>query len=107
LGGESFDVPIFHPHDGESVTGFSIQLSWSHYRALMRVESREARDFYERKAVAGGWDKRTLERQIQSFHYERPLKSSKPEKMLAEGRKLPAPTVSIPPFLAAQHTVIL
>ncbi|MBS3967177.1 MAG: DUF1016 family protein [Truepera sp.] len=69
--------------------GFSPQLSWSHYRALMRVEDREARDFYEREAVAGGWDKRTLERQIQSFYYERILKSREPEKMLAEGRRLP------------------
>jgi predicted nuclease of restriction endonuclease-like (RecB) superfamily len=69
--------------------GFSPQLSWSHYRALMRVENVEARDFYEREAIAGGWDKRTLERQIQSFYYERILKSRKPEKMLAEGRCLP------------------
>ena len=55
----------------------------------MRVEKIEARDFYEREAIAGGWDKRTLERQIQSLYYERMLKSRKPEKMLAEGRHLP------------------
>jgi len=73
--------------------GFSPQLTWSHYRALMRVDKIEARDFYEREAVAGAWDKRTLERQIQSFYYERMLKSRKPEKMLAEGRNLPAPSV--------------
>jgi predicted nuclease of restriction endonuclease-like (RecB) superfamily len=78
-----------HPLDDELPQGFSPHLSWSHYRALMRVEDREARDFYEREAVAGGWDKRTLERQIQSFYYERILKSRKPEKMLAEGRNLP------------------
>ena len=74
--------------------GFSPQLSWSHYRALMRVDNIEARDFYEREAVAGAWDKRTLERQIQSFYYERILKSRKPEKMLAEGRKLPVPAAA-------------
>jgi len=77
------------PVGSESLPVFSPQLSWSHYRALMRVDSREARDFYEREAVAGGWDKRTLERQIQSYYYERILKSRKPEKMLAEGRNLP------------------
>lgn len=27
------------------------ELSWSHYRALMRVENRAARDYYEREAV--------------------------------------------------------
>lgn len=78
-----------YPADKDPSQGFSPQLSWSHYRALMRVEHREARDFYERETVAGGWDKRTLERQIQSYYYERILKSRKPEKMLAEGRNLP------------------
>jgi predicted nuclease of restriction endonuclease-like (RecB) superfamily len=60
----------------------------------MRVDNLDARDFYEREAVAGAWDKRTLERQIQSFYYERMLKSRKPEKMLAEGRQLPVAAVS-------------
>ncbi|HOS65694.1 MAG TPA: PDDEXK nuclease domain-containing protein [Candidatus Latescibacteria bacterium] len=83
------------PHNKVSETenelprAFSPVLSWSHYRALMRVENREARDFYEREASAGGWDKRTLERQIQSFYYERILKSRTPEKMRAGGRDLP------------------
>ncbi|NLF09966.1 MAG: DUF1016 domain-containing protein [Pirellulaceae bacterium] len=44
--------------------GFSTQLYWSHYSALM-PESREARDFYVRKAFACGWDKRMPLRQIQ------------------------------------------
>lgn len=113
-GGESLDLTIPHPVGAESSAtsipsptgrkltspqksspagsqlpqGFSPQLSWSHYRALMRVNNLAARDFYERETVAGGWDKRTLERQIQSFYYERMLKSRKPEKMLAEGRSL-------------------
>ncbi|MEK7269747.1 MAG: PDDEXK nuclease domain-containing protein [Planctomycetota bacterium] len=104
LGGESSRTAILHPTGrelvhpkksypvgSESSPGFSPQLSWSHYRALMRVKDVEARDFYEREAIAGGWDKRTLERQIQSFYYERILKSRKPEKMLAEGRNLPVP----------------
>lgn len=73
----------------ESPQGFSPQLSWSHYRALMRVENGEARDFYEREAIAGGWDKRTLERQIHSYYFERIRKSHKPDKMMAEGRRLP------------------
>jgi predicted nuclease of restriction endonuclease-like (RecB) superfamily len=79
------------PAGGALPQGFSPQLSWSHYRALMRVDDIKAREFYEREAAAGGWDKRTLERQIQSFYYERILKSRKPEKMLAEGRSLPVP----------------
>ncbi len=61
----------------------------------MRVDSVVARDFYEQESIAGGWDKRTLERQIHSYYYERLLKSSKPQKMLAQGRALP---------VAASHT---
>ncbi|MFH0939940.1 MAG: PDDEXK nuclease domain-containing protein [Planctomycetota bacterium] len=79
------------PPGSESPQGFSPQLSWSHYRALMRVADKDARLFYEREAIAGGWDKRALERQIHSYYYERLLKSRKPEKMLAEGRHLPVP----------------
>ncbi|MCC7202049.1 MAG: DUF1016 family protein [Nitrospirae bacterium] len=94
LGGESSVALISSPTGREFPEGFSPQLSWSHYRALMRVENSEARDFYEREAVAGGWDKRTLERQIQSYYYERISKSRKPEKMLTEGRRLPIPATA-------------
>ena len=84
-------VSIGYPVGSQSEPGFSSQLTWSHYRALMRVDSAEARHFYECEAVAGGWDKRTLERQIHSFYYERVLKSRKPEELLAQGRTLPVP----------------
>jgi predicted nuclease of restriction endonuclease-like (RecB) superfamily len=77
-----------YPPGSETIVGFSPQLSWSHYRALMRVENTEARAFYEAEAIAGGWDKRTLERQIHSFYHERLLKSRNPRKMLAGGREL-------------------
>jgi len=53
-----------HPRGDESTFEFSSQLSWSHYRALMRVENDQARDFYEREAIEGGWSKRTLELQL-------------------------------------------
>jgi len=94
-----------HPTGDESPQGFSPQLTWSHYRALMRVENLAARDFYEREAIAGGWDKRTLERQIQSFYHERLLKSTKPEKMLEEGRKLQISGST--PIEALKHPYVL
>lgn len=84
------------PAGSQLPQGFSPHLTWSHYRALMRVDSIEARDFYEREAVAGAWDKRTLERQIQTFYYERILKSRKREKMLSDGRNLPVPALQGP-----------
>ncbi len=91
LGTKSDETQKSRPPGDQSPSGFSPRLTWSHYRALMRAETIEARDFYEREAIEGGWDKRTLERQIQSFYYERMLKSRKPEKMLADGRKLTLP----------------
>ena len=86
LGDEFITLTKSYPAGSESLSGFSPQLSWSHYRALMRVEKVEAREFYEREATDGTWDVRTLERQIHSFYYERLLKSQHPEKMLTEGR---------------------
>ncbi|MBF0121238.1 MAG: DUF1016 family protein [Desulfobacterales bacterium] len=76
-----------HPSGDEFIQGFSSRLSWSHYRALMRVEKPDARHFYENEAIACGWDKRTLERQIHSFYYERMLKSQNPQKMLQSARQ--------------------
>jgi predicted nuclease of restriction endonuclease-like (RecB) superfamily len=88
VGAELQGLTKSYPTGSEFVSGlFSPQLNWSHYRALMRVENVEARDFYEQEAIAGGWDKRTLERQIHSFYFERLLKSQHPEKMLTEGRQ--------------------
>jgi len=76
-----------HPLGDESTLGFSSQLSWSHYRALMRVENDQARAFYEREAIEGGWSKRTLERQVHTQYYERSLHAPQPEKMIVEGRQ--------------------
>lgn len=57
-----------YPTGSESLQCFSPQLSWSHYRALMRIENSEVRDFYERETIAGGWDKRTLSEATQKEH---------------------------------------
>lgn len=54
----------------------------------MRIENVQARDFYEREAIEGGWSKRTLERQVHTQYYERSLHAQQPEKMIAEGRQL-------------------
>ena len=51
------------------------ELSWTHYRLLMRVENEEARQFYTEEAIKSNWSTRQLERQINSFFYERLLSS--------------------------------
>ena len=64
-----------YPVGTEFVTGFHPELSWSHYRTLMRVENDEARQFYEQEAARSRWSKRQLERQINTLLFERLLKS--------------------------------
>ena len=66
---------------------FNPNLSWSHYRALMRVENREARDFYEKEAAECGWSKAQLERQIHSSYYERIIANQGKEGVVAPGRE--------------------
>lgn len=59
------------------------ELSWTHYRSLMRVEDEEARAFYFDEAVKCGWSSRQLDRQINSFYYQRIL-ASKDKKSVSE-----------------------
>ena len=60
------------------------ELSWTHYRLLMRVENENAREFYMQEAVKSQWSTRQLERQINSFFYERLLSSKNKEQVAAE-----------------------
>lgn len=64
-----------------------LPLSWSHYVRLLSVEKDQAREFYEREALKGGWSVRQLDRQIGSQFYERTLLSKKKAAMLIKGRK--------------------
>jgi len=60
------------------------ELSWSHYRLLMRVENEQARQFYLDECVNSVWSTRQLERQINSFFYERLLSSRNKGEVAAE-----------------------
>ena len=87
-GGESKQVePKRYPLGSELTTGFQPQLSWSHYRALMRVSNHEARDFYEQEAVECGWSKTQLERQIQSSYFDRIIDNQGAEGLLPAKRQ--------------------
>ena len=56
-------------------------MSWTHYRILLRVDNTEARAFYEIEAIKNNWSARELERQKNSLLYER-LALSKDKKGL-------------------------
>ena len=70
-------------------------LSWTHYRTLLRVDKPEARAFYEIEAIENRWSARELERQINSLLYER-LALSKDKKGLmrlaTKGQEIQQPT---------------
>ncbi len=60
------------------------ELSWSHYRLLMRVANEKERMFYTQEAVKSGWSVRQLERQINTMFYQRILASRDKESVAAE-----------------------
>lgn len=73
-------IQIFHPLGEKSLQGIALpdpdavvanppkefhpNLSWSHYRVLMRVANLAAREFYENEALRSNWSRRDLERQV-------------------------------------------
>ena len=69
------------------------ELTWTHYRLLLRVERQEVRQFYLDECITSNWSTRQLERQINSFYYERLLSSRNKGLVKAEIKKLePGPT---------------
>ena len=50
-------------------------LPWSHYERLIRIEDKQARDWYAKEAFEQGWSYRTLNRNINTLYYERLLMS--------------------------------
>lgn len=59
------------------------QLSWTHYRLLLKVEREDARDFYMQESIESNWSTRTLERQVNSLYFERMVMTKR-----EEGKKL-------------------
>ncbi|WP_461207914.1 PDDEXK nuclease domain-containing protein, partial [Clostridium sp. DL1XJH146] len=51
------------------------QLSWTHYRLLLKIENEEVRNFNIEECIEGNWSTRQLERQINTFYYQRILAS--------------------------------
>ena len=60
------------------------ELSWSHYRLLMRISDEKARVFYAEECAKSSWSVRQLERQIHTMYYQRILASQDKETVAAE-----------------------
>ena len=86
----------YTPHSLSWQRGFlHPNLSWAHYRTLLRVDKAEVRAFYEIEAIKNNWAARELERQINSLLYER-LALSRDKKGLmrlaVKGHEVQKPT---------------
>lgn len=78
------DTPSRNSADPDWVPGvLHAGLSWSHYRALLRIGRSEARAFYEIEAIRNAWSVRELSRQTASLLYDR-LARSKDKKGLMQ-----------------------
>lgn len=60
------------------------ELTWTHYKALIRVENEDARRWYLKEAAEQRWSVRTLQRQINSLFYERLLMSKDQAPVIEE-----------------------
>ncbi|MFA6221995.1 MAG: PDDEXK nuclease domain-containing protein [Desulfomonilaceae bacterium] len=81
---------------GEIRYALRSELSWTHYRALMRLEKPDARRYYMKEAAEQNWSSRALERQINSLYYERLVLSREREPVEAEARNATASLVARP-----------
>lgn len=63
-------------------------LSWTHYRILLQVYDKKARDWYEKEAIEQTWSVRTLQRNISSQYYYRLLKSQVKEPVIEEMKEI-------------------
>jgi predicted nuclease of restriction endonuclease-like (RecB) superfamily len=60
------------------------ELSWTHYRNLLRVENEAARQWYMNEAATQNWSSRAFDRQIGTLYYERLLLSEEKGAVVAE-----------------------
>jgi len=72
----------------------STKLSWTHYRRVMRIENKEAREWYIRESIENNWSARALDRQISKLYYER-LLSSKEKLPLKDEAQEKTQTLSV------------
>lgn len=69
----------------DSLSPKSLQLlSWTHYRILLQVNDKCARDWYEKEAINQTWSVRTLQRNVSSQYYYRMIQTHRPESVEGE-----------------------
>lgn len=89
-GGGGCVIPTTNP----GFRGCAFSVAHREYRALSRVTDPGARTFYEREAIESGWSKDQLERQLQSFLYQRILSNQGEAGLVAACREREARAVA-------------
>lgn len=83
--------PKLYALRGESLKSKSYalrsQLTWTHFRILMRIDNELARKFYEIETIRNNWSTRELERQINSLLFERLSLSKDKNKVMQLARR--------------------
>ena len=74
----------------------SLELSWSHYNLLARIEKPQARNWYMQEATQQAWSVRALERQIGVLYYERLLASQDKTVVEKEAQEKTAELIASP-----------
>lgn len=72
------------------------ELSWTHYRILVRIENPAARDWYAQEAITQNWSSRALERQIGVLYYERLLASKEKQPVEQEAQNKTSDLIESP-----------
>jgi hypothetical protein len=83
------------------------QLTWTHYRLLLRVDNPNARAFYEAEAVNARWSTREMERQIHSLLFDRLALSRDKAGVLAlaqNGHEITQPSDLVKDLLVLEFT---
>ncbi len=81
--------------DSEKLYTLCRELSWSHYRLIMRVNEAKTREYYMREAAVQSWSVRELERQIKTRSYERLLSTGH----VVNDKKSPTPSTGPHDFI--------
>ncbi len=77
--------------DGEIWHACVPNLTWTHFRSLLRVPDTEARAWYLNEASRESWSSRTLDRNIGSQYYHRLLASQSKDAVKTEMKTLTSP----------------
>jgi 50S ribosomal protein L31 len=70
--------------DYQKVRTLFVQLSWSHFQRVIKVQDEKARTYYLTEAAQNMWSVRTLDRNISTLYYNRLIASQEKELVIQE-----------------------